>query len=73
MKYNKDKITYSQMQESFGILSDWCRSVEELLTIDASTMIARVDLGQMTEIDFRRLTKLGWKPSIDYEYLYLSV
>ena len=66
-------MTYTEMRESFSILSDWCDQVEELLTIDAGTMIARVDLDQMTEIDFRRLVKLGWEPSVDYEYLYLSV
>lgn len=66
-------MTYHEMRESFGILSDWCDGVEELLTIDAGTMIARVDLDQMIEIDFCRLIKLGWEPSINYEYLYLSV
>ena len=66
-------MTYNQLSESFAILSDWCDSVEELLSIDEDGMTARVDLDQMIEIDLRRLTELGWEPSVDYEYLYLSV
>jgi len=61
------------MSESFGILSDWCDVIEELLTVDKCGITAHVDLDDMREIDLHRLIELGWKPSVNYEYLYLTV
>ncbi|KKK60435.1 hypothetical protein LCGC14_3024420, partial [marine sediment metagenome] len=40
-------MTYDQLSESFGILSDWCDNVEELLSIDENGMTARVNLTGM--------------------------
>jgi len=66
-------MTYSDMHESFGILSDWCERVEELLTVSDSGITARIDLTEMRERDLNRLVELGWKICINYEYLHLSV
>ena len=66
-------MTYNELSQSFRILSDWCDNVEELLSTTKDGLTARVDLTGMLEIDLRRLIELGWKPSFNYEYLYLSV
>lgn len=66
-------MTYNEMSESFSILSDWCENVEELLTSTENGLTASVDLTEMREIDLCRLIELGWKPSVNYEYLYLNV
>lgn len=66
-------MTYNEMSESFGILSDCCDRVEELLTVSDNGITACVDLTEMHEIDLRRLIELGWEPDEDYEYLYLNV
>lgn len=66
-------MTYHKMHESFGILSDWCGSVEELLTISDSGITAKIDLTEMHETDLNRLVELGWKLCVDYSAIHLYV
>lgn len=66
-------MTYNEMSESFGILSDCCENVEELLSTHNGVLTVNIDAEEMSERNLQRLISFGWKPSVNYEYLYLNV
>lgn len=65
-------MKYHEMYESFGILSDWCANVEEILATSDNRITVRVDLKAMNERDLSRLIELGWETNFDYNWLHLN-